>query len=185
MARTRYYRTKRVYPKQKWLPVNNEIVIGPFASLNANSYAVMYKILTQNEVRTTTDGGGNISGASIVKTGRFKFKGTVFQVAGADVTHLIGLAYIPEGYTIPQTSSSNDNIGECFFYRHPEWILAWTRMDYNNAAQRNEFSLSSKLKRNLNTGDQIIAFRICINRATSGQPVSSVVGTVSYVCRTN
>ena len=56
-------------------------------------------------------------------------------------------------------------------------------MDYNNAAQRNEFSLSSKLKRNLNTGDQIIAFRICINRATSGQPVSSVVG--NYVCRTN
>lgn len=183
--RRRYYRVKKTYPKQKWLPVNNEIVIGPFQNLNANSYAVMYKIVTQNATRTIADGGGNISNASIIKTGRFRFKGTIYEVAGNNVTHLIGLAYIPEGYTIPQTSSSNDNIGECFFYKHPEWILCWTRIDYNNAAQRNEYSLSSKLKRNLNTGDQIIAFRIGINRSTAGQAVSSIVGTISYVCRTN
>lgn len=182
--RKRYYRSRRVYPKQKWLINNNEItVLG--SSLPANSYQLRFEPITQNPSRTESSGAGNTSSASILKVGRFRFNGYI--TSSDNLTkYIIGISYIPEGYTLTaNTNVSRNNLGDCFFYKHPEWVLAWTRMDYNSATE-NEVRLYSKLKRNLNSGDGIILFVIAINNSTSDSTFSyPVQGTVSYVCRTN
>lgn len=184
--RRRYYRVKKTYPKQKWLPVNNEIRVNGY-SLNPSSYVLRYEIITQNETRTNTSGGGNVSAASIIKTGRFKYKGLIASSSG-NISYIVGISYIPEGYVLnSNTSVSLGSLGECFFYKHPEWVFAWTRLDYNTTSQSNEIRLSSRLKRNLNSGDQVVFFVIAINNMTGSSSVSTsdVQGTVSYVCRTN
>lgn len=185
--RRRYYRVKKVYPKQKWLPVNNEVNIASDSNLGYGGFKVTVQPITENPSRNTANGEGNVSSASILKCGRFRFKGIIDSLnTTSDVNYIIGISYIPEGYIINQNSTSVDSLGETFFYRHPEWILAWTRMDYANDSQNNEIRLFSKLKRNLNSGDQIVVFRIAINRSTSSSlSVSAIRGTVSYVCRSN
>lgn len=186
MRRRNYYRVKKVYPKQKWLPVNNEIRVNGY-TVNPTSYVLRYEIITQNETRTNNSGGGNVSAASIIKTGRFNYRGIIYSTSSS-VSYIVGISYIPEGYILnSNTSTSQSQLGECFFYKHPEWVFAWTRLDYNTTSQSNEIRLSSRLKRNLNSGDQVIFFVIAINNSTGSSSVSTsdVQGTVSYVCRTN
>lgn len=185
MARRRYYRVRRVYPKQKWLPVNNEVGVDEFASLQAGNYVVTIQPITENSTRTLSSGAGNVSSATIVKIGRVRYKGVISGSTSLGLSYIIGIAYIPEGYIINQTSASIGSIGETFFYKHPEWIMCWTRTDYVSTGQGNEISMSSRLKRNLNSGDQIVMFRIAINTQGNGQNASAVRGTVTYVCRTN
>lgn len=185
MRRRNYYRVKKVYPKQKWLINNNEITILN-GSLNQNSYVLRFEPITQNPTRTTESGAGVTSSATVIKVGRFRYNG-VINLNYSNVNYIIGIAYIPEGYTLTtNTSISKNQLGECFFYKHPEWVLAWTRMDYISNSQENEIRLYSKLKRNLNSGDGIVLFMIGINNSTTETTFTSQLqGTVSYVCRTN
>lgn len=187
MARRRYYRSRRVYPKQKWLPVNNELGMNGLEIVAASTFVTTTQPITENSSRNITDGGGNVSSATIIKVGRFRIKGVLsVSSTGIGVSYIIGIAYVPEGYSINQTASDIGNLGNTFFYKHPEWIMCWTRLDYTNASQGNEFSLSSRLKRNLNTGDQIVVFRIAVNSSTnSSTSVSPIRATISYVCRSN
>lgn len=184
MARRRYYRSRRTYSKQKWLPVNNEVPVNG-NTVTSGSIRILYNTVTQNNTRTGSNGQGNISSASIIKVGRFKYKGLIqTSTLNYPLTYIIGLSYLPEGYDLGSVYSF-DNVGECFFYRHPEWLLCWTRLDYNNSTQNNEIRLGSRLKRNLNSGDSIIVFVIAMNYGTQDTGTSNVTGTVSYVCRNN
>lgn len=188
MARRRYYRARRVYPKQKWLPVNNELGMNGSDALPGAAFIITTQPITQNTSRNIDDGGGNVSSATIIKVGRVKIKGVITSstTTGIGMSYIIGIAYIPEGYAISQTANGLGSLGTSFFYKHPEWIMCWTRMDYSNAGQGNEFSLSSRLKRNLNTGDQLVVFRIAVNsNASDPLPVSAIRATISYVCRSN
>lgn len=187
MARRRYYRVKKVYPKQKWLPVNNEVALASVDTLNLGAYVVTVQPITENPTRNTTSGEGNVTSATILKVGRFKLKGIISgpNTNNSQTSYIIGVAYIPEGYSVDQSIQVNATLGTTFFYRHPEWIICWTRMDFISNSQGNEFSLSSRLKRNLNSGDQIVVFRIAINASTAAQSASPIRATISYVCRAN
>ena len=124
MARRRYYRVRRVYPKQKWLPALNELnLIG--GTLPASQYVIRYYPLTENPSRTTDSGSGNISSATILKVGRFRFKGVMINPNTVGANVIVGIAYIPEGYTINIAGSPNGDIstlGLTFFYKHPELV---------------------------------------------------------------
>lgn len=182
--RRRYYRVKKTYPKQKWLINNNEIVINGM-TVNAGNYVLLYEPITQNPSRTLTSGAGTQTSASILKTGRFRFNG-VFNSAATYINYIVGISFIPEGYTITaNTNVDVSTLGECFFYKHPEWLLSWKRLDYSASNQINEFSLSSRLKRNLNSGDGIVFFVIAVNKTNTNVQISNIDGTVSYVCRSN
>lgn len=185
MARRRYYRVRKVYPKQKWLPVNNEMTILGGTVLSG-SYKITMGILTQNATRTDSTGGGNITSASITKCGRFKFKGVLIGNTIAGLNTIVGISYVPEGYPLDNDASlAVDTLGNSFFYKHPEWILCWTRLDFTAASQSNEVRLSSKLKRNLSSGDRIVLFKIDVNNTNTDTSIYPLIGTVSYVCRTN
>ena len=192
MARRRYYRSRRTIPKQKWLTNMCNISINSVSAQATSiggglSYLYTTDIITNTSNVTATYNGATVNGtnASILKTGRWKCKGVI--VSGFEaLNYMIGLMYIPEGYTL-----SNSTLYEngTIIYKHPEWLLCWKRFDYSNAGQSNDFSLSSRLKRNLNSGDKIVMFLLANN--SSGSPVninastSLLRATVTYVCRSN
>ena len=192
MARRRYYyRTRRTVPKQKWLTnmcaVNINSVSGQVTTIG-NSYSYIYStdIIRNTSNKVVSPDTTIYTNATILKTGRWKCKGIISSGFEA-FNYLVGLMYIPEGYTITNTSTTIDY--QTVIYQHPEWVLCWKRFDYTNAGQSNEFSLSSRLKRNLNSGDRVIMFLLINN--SSGNPVNIVASTnllratVTYVCRSN
>lgn len=184
MPRRHYYR-RTVRPKQKWAVNMVDCVISAISvNLNAGDAAVFKNTVCKNSTRIEESASYLTSSAQILKTGMFKFKGVIPNVA-ANVNYLIYICYVPEGYPHENNLGSQD--GHDIFYRHPEWVLAWTRKDYVSIEQNNEVYLSSRLKRNLSTGDEIqvriIFYSPTALNLTSGTPL--LRGTASYCCRAN
>lgn len=184
----RYSRSKRVYPKQKWSINATEVNLSlrNVASANFSNNTVN---LAVNPSRTSASGATQTNGTSILKVGRFKFRGVLNVAAPNYCSVLAFIAYVPEGYSINTTNGITiENIGQQLFYQHPEWVMAWTRKDYVSAEQSNEISLTTRLKRNLNPGDSIIMCCMVINTSTGqsgGQGNSTLTGTCQYVARLN
>lgn len=186
MARRRYYRSKVTRPK--W-SINTIDMNADVAAQQAN------RALEFNNVIITNPAGGSLTGASpIIKTARFRVKGVISPYQDddenpafpSDSSFIIAVMYIPEGTTIASNPTSAGDITGYNFYRHPEWVMGWVRMDYTALAQRNEFSISSRLKRNLNRGDSIQLITIFANKnASLAAPSFKIHASASYVCRTN
>lgn len=157
MARRRYYRSRRTVPRQKWLTNMCDVRIetGSDSTVIGSGVTVLFTadIITNesNQNGTTNGNAGLTSNATILKTGRWKCKGVITGIYATN--YIIGMMYVPEGYNTNETSGI---ISQSVVYRHPEWVLAWKRVDYTDASQSNEFSLSSRLKRNLNSGDKVV-----------------------------
>lgn len=119
-----------------------------------------------------------------MKTGRFKFKG-IIPASNNQFSYTVFIAYVPEGFSVTQGAVNDQNI----FYQHPEWVIGWTRKDYYTNSQSNEISITSRLKRNLNTGDQIVIFCMVNNTGDDEHnftgPVFVLQGVLSYCCRAN
>ena len=136
-----------------------------------------------NPSRTRSTGDANNVSAAILKAGRIRFKGVISSSMTAGQSALIFLAYLPELITASFTDRNYAEIGSTLFYSHPEWIMAWTRVDYTNAAQRNEVSLYSRLKRNLNPGDKLSLCVMNINPTSTAVSQIDIVGTTTYVVK--
>lgn len=189
MARRRYYYRRVVRPKQKWAINNVDVRISSSAvTVSGNGNAFFYQTVVGNLSRVQTGSGqaalAVASSAQILKCGRFKLKGCLPNSLNY-FSYTVFIAYVPEGYTLNQGYVTDQNI----FYQHPEWIIGWTRKDYVNSNQSNEISITSRLKRNLNTGDGIIVGVIVTNSTATESNLNNVTallqGTLSYCCRAN
>lgn len=94
----------------------------------------------------------------ILKVGNIKLQGDATYTSGSgSVTNpalILMVFYLPEG--IAMNDSTAGNVAA----QHPEWIMAWKMIDVqvgSGVVPASSFSVSSRLKRNLNSGD-----RICI-----------------------
>ena len=154
----RYYRrryTRVVKPKKKW--GSNMIgvemnVVNSGQTITGGYHAVT---LATNKTETTSPT------PVIVKTGNFKVQGDLhYTGSGTSVGHpsaMLYVVFVPQGME-PTTYAAASSL----IANHPEWILAWRFLESNivNAAgivDTNRFSFSSRLKRNLNSGDSILA----------------------------
>lgn len=160
MAR-RYYkkRTVVVRPKKKW--ATNFTTLGEPTTKTLNLTPGQVNTLTFNNILVQNTAQTASPTPVIVKTGNFKVKGDMklsfIQASGTQSSSMtscvIYIMYIPEGITASATLIS----------AHPEWIMAWSPVDINmdvvsstmNIQNVNKFSFSSRLKRNLNSGDRI------------------------------
>lgn len=111
----------------------------------------------------------------IIKAGNFKVQGDGFFIATATTQVALSLyiIYLPEGLSPPDATSYQAVISA-----HPEWVLAWKFISANRifpaagasaTDQSLTFSMSSRLKRNLNSGDRIVL----VGLATAGSGLSS------------
>lgn len=144
MARYYKYRrtfVKKVYPRKRWASCMKtgllDITIQP---------GTLAGVAVADICKNAAD--GNTPNPVIVKFGRFKMKGDLrysASAARAVSSCMIYILYVPEGVVINQN----------FVMQHPEYLLGWTCLSLESGGS---FSLSSGLKRNLNSGDKIQAF---------------------------
>ncbi len=158
MARRRYFRyyPRRTVAKKKWA---SNIVNGTVSSSG-------FSLLAQNSSQTTSPT------PVIVKCGNFKVQGDVMvQTSGSSssarpVPLVFYILFVPEGV----------GISDSLVTTHPEWIMGWTVIDASiiNSAQGsttsgNRFSITTRLKRNLNSGDSIVAILQSRDSAATAQ----------------
>lgn len=128
----------------------------------------------RNQVGTVTLVENSASTATptpvILKVGNFKVQGdAAFITSGTGRVGLsIYIMYVPEGIA-PTDAAAYQNM----ISAHPEWILAWKYISANASSggeESNSYSFSSRLKRNLNSGDKVmlIAFAAASANLTRG-----------------
>lgn len=162
MPRRRYYRRYyKVTPKKKWA---SNIVQGTVTSSN---YQTVVINSTQTSAPTPT----------IVKCGNFRVQGDV-RVAytgstpGRVASVNFFLMFVPEGVTVTDSLIGN----------HPEWIMGWTAIEWSGVTSEsastwgNKFSVTTRLKRNLNSGDRVV----CILQSLDASVTASAVYTIQY-----
>lgn len=184
MTKRRYYRSRRTYPKQKW-SINLSNVASTVPAANANTYSIQQINVIDNPSRTDAAGAALFASSAILKVSRIKFKGVISSAMQAGQSVIVALMYLPELINAAGASVAMNQIGSTAFYCHPEWIMAWNRIDFTNAAQRNEINLTTKLKRNLNPGDKISLIVINVNYAATAGSAIDIAGTCQYVCKNN
>ncbi len=141
----RYYKyrrsyVKRVYPRKRWASnifTKNMLLTIDSGSKSTWASTVLCDNATQNNTPTPV----------LVKFGRCKIKGDIRTDVASNNNFVSGIMYIvyyPEGFTN----------GPDLITQHPEYIIGWTQISLDSG---NTFSFSSTLKRNLNSGDKILA----------------------------
>lgn len=171
MARRRWYRRyPRVVPaKKKWasnIRSGEMVAEAPGVVLGENS--------AQSSNPTPT----------IVKVGNYKVQGDIsasISVGSAHVSGTLFLTFVPEG-VLASTFTNTDVIQ--LVSRHPEYIMAWTGLDLapvtaGGITSGTKFSLSSRLKRNLNSGDRVM---LLLYNSTSSIPITVNYTATYFTC---
>lgn len=150
--RRRYTRTIVRAPKKRW--ASNIIELSGTPERDTNGQFSYYKTLAVNKSE------GSAPSPVIVKTGNFKvqFDLNINVAASGLVDCKAFILYLPQGMLSEPYNYTN-------LYpviaNHPEWIIAWRQLDFGNAnaagtIDTSVVKFSSRLKRNLNTGDTVI-----------------------------
>ncbi|AXV43455.1 putative capsid protein [Porcine serum associated circular DNA virus 1] len=139
----RYYKyrrsyVKKVYPRKRWcsnLKSGTLVLTLPTTGTSANG---TYDVCSNSA-------NGAVPNPVIVKFGRFKIKGDVrysSSIAGSITSGMLYVVFVPEGNVLNYD----------LIQYHPEYILGWTYLSMDSG---NSFTITSPLKRNLNSGDKI------------------------------
>ena len=151
MARfRRRYRTIIRAPKKKW--ATNIINFNKATTGTATQQFATVQLVTNSTQPSSPT-------PVIVKTGNFKIQGDVYVVpgtSGAQTEVSLYVVYVPEGVTMNDAAGAQNLI-----LAHPEWIMAWKFVNANRTTtttpeNTETFSFTSRLKRNLNSGDSIV-----------------------------
>lgn len=128
-----------MYPRKRWASniKSDELSMGLTTS---TSTVFTDTILCKNSVQT------ELPTPVILKFGRLKLQGDV-RFSATNVSQftscMIYCLFVPEGSTPSISLISN----------HPEYLLGWTSVSLDSGST---FSLTSSLKRNLNSGDSVV-----------------------------
>lgn len=183
MPRRRYF-YRRTKPKQKW-SINTNTYVAAVNGANAQCFSITSVPIVSTPSRNNNAGNPVSSATVISKVSHVKIKGVIVSGMTAGQTVLLALMYIPELINTDVQNGAMAAQGQTVFYSHPEWLMAWSRMDYTNAAQKNEFSLTTRLKRNLQPGDKIALVCYNINNSAGAVGQIDIATTASYCVRTN
>lgn len=155
----RYYKYKRyykkVFPRKRWASNIKSDTLD--MTLNTGSTSIFKEtLLCRNSVQTSQPT------PVILKFGRLKIKGDI-RFSATNVAQftscMIYCVFVPEGSTLNINLISN----------HPEYLLGWTSVSLDSGST---FSLTSTLKRNLNSGDSIALLWSIDTTQTPSQNIS-------------
>lgn len=170
----RYYRrryTRVVKPKKKWASNLRDIDIKHSTTAGNTNKGGYCQVLcvNSNEVTGST---ATAPTPTIIKTGNYKVQcDCLFTATAAESPNMelvLYIMYLPEGvFTDVQIPSMNYTTLKGIVTKHPEWILAWRQFDSGHFLTQNPMNVervqfSSRLKRNLNSGDSVCAVLLAI-----------------------
>lgn len=179
----RYYRkrsyTRVVRPKKKWA-TNIVNLFNNDATFGTDGTFIIPKLIASNKKEDTAPS------PVIIKTGNFKvqFDLTVNVGAAGVVAATAYIIFIPEGY-VTDTASVTAAQWSTIIESHPEWLLLWRELDLSNAnaagsVDTSIIRASSRLKRNLNSGDKIYFVLLGSGDFTGVQTRASLRGACQY-----
>ena len=165
----RYYRSykKNYVPKQKWAPFMNDLVPAVF-DIAAQQISGNFVSLVTNSTEAATPT------PTILKVKHLKVSLDFYINSTTIRNGFMTILFVPQGYNI--------TAGIC--NTHPEWVMSWRNVPNDIAAGNHSFMLTTKLSRNLNSGDKIVAYFNFYNDGSSPVPVH-VSGKFSGVVRNN
>lgn len=191
----RYYRSKRTYyrryNKKKWTPYNSEVTVSPpAAALNSgyvleNAANCIYG--ASNSLGTYAQASDALSAVNYYAC-RCRFKGVLSTTTGTGVNYIVYLCYIPNAVTVDSGTNplQDANLRQAYFYLHPEYILAWTRIDYiSSSGDTGEVNLYSRIKKRISPGDRLAVVVLARNNGSQSSSLSVLQGTFSCYLRTN
>lgn len=189
MPRRRYYR--RVYrvaaPKKKWASDIGQGILSIQEQEQSGTGPGGYVTIASNKVCGNSE-SGVFPTPVILKVGNFKTQidGSVEGVMDPMRSVVLYLMFIPEGVDPTAVYTTNLGTKQSIADKHPEWIMGWKRIDVNtsysgapqagNLVSMSPTSFTSRLKRNLNSGDSI--YFVLVSKkdmATSGSSSSYTV----------
>lgn len=143
----RYSRGSR--PKRKWSPT---LVQGsPFINVPGQNFGFASAVLCGNSANV----GTTVPVSTIIKVKNFKIVFDITAIGNGNVRNFfVSLLYVPQGFTVSADTA----------LQHPEWLLSWRTIDCTptngttGAIQLQNVQMSSRLARNLNSGDTIQLF---------------------------
>lgn len=159
MARYRRYRRTIVRaPKKKWasnmIPISSNLTNVNISTDPQNPHYVLFgtALLAENKTETTSPT------PVIIKTGNFRAQIDAWGSLTSTSPMVVYIVYIPEGFGIDAAGATIAMIRA-----HPEWVMGWKIGDasgwYATSGQADidfaKLTVSSRLKRNLNSGDKI------------------------------
>lgn len=157
----RYYR--KVFPRKRWasnIKSENLNLDLPTSETSAVSTSFLCKNTFQTNTPTPV----------ILKFGRVKIKGDI-RMPNDNVAKftscMVYCVFVPEGNVLTVD----------FISKHPEYLLGWTAVSLDSGST---FSLTSTLKRNLNSGDQI---QLLFNIEATTNPSSIVTYNIFYTAQ--
>lgn len=170
----RRYRTIVRAPKKKWASnIQQEII--QTTGTATKQYGVKTLVQNSSELSSPTP--------VILKTGNIKIQGDYRVLASTTQGHTdvsLYVMFVPQGFGITEAAAA-----EAIVSNHPEWIMAWKYLGVNQVSSTkvencDSFSFSSRLKRNLNSGDTIQL--ICIARGYDMTGVSVNYAAQYWTC---
>nr|WCR62289.1 MAG: capsid protein [ssDNA virus sp.]WLW36776.1 capsid protein [ssDNA virus sp.] len=151
---------------KKWSPVLKSQAVSQNVTAGGQLFQVVSLCANSSNIETAPT-------ATIIKCGNFKIVGDVNVSQSFNASGRMFCMYIPQGYTPEDTTPTE----------HPEWILCWRGFEPGVSGLQT-FSMQSKLKRNLNSGDKVILLIEATNYSSTTANVAVSV-TASYVCCAN
>lgn len=151
--------------------VNNGSIAVSAGTAETPSYSFSSMSLCSNSTNT-----GSAPTATVIKCGNFKLW---LDLVGAGIS--VSAPIFAKVYVMFKPQSMV--VDGLYPVNHPEYIMAWRSVELSNAGLQN-VSIQSKLKRNLNSGDSVVALVVIQNYSTL-EPQVNVGVNCSYVCCNN
>lgn len=192
----RYRRYKRTYyRRKKWTPYNSEVGVDTTATGTGNIVSIAdgyYKETTNTAVfgsSNSIDGSAaptNAVSAINYYVCRCRYKGVFNDALSAGFSYIVYLGFVPNAVDISQQAQPVTGLANTFFYRHPEYILAWTRLDnIAGTGDTGEISLYSRITKRIAPGDRVVIGVLSRNMSGDQAALAKLQGTFSCYLRTN
>lgn len=186
----RYSRRRRTYyRKKKWTAYSSELTINAAGgALAASSFVELGQTGVYGSSNSLNNDGTAVAPVSAINyyACRCRFKGVLGGTFTAGMSYIVYIAYVPNAVTIDASVYQNTSLANSFFYKHPEYVLAWNRIDYiADTGDTGEISLYSRITKRVSPGDRIGVYVLARNSTTNAINTVAVQGTFSCYLRTN
>lgn len=165
-------------PRVKWSPHMETIADTLNVPANA-TYAYYPHVICANA------GDSHLPTVPVVQVTRINFQGHLAQNQASGEWYLYYI-FVPEGI---DTTLSTWAAWQAYINAHPEYIMARTigSSDFSsNGNTTTTLRLSTRMKRNLNSGDQVIALFVWNVLYSSQNPLNlPIQGQISYYTKVN
>lgn len=186
----RYSRRRRTYyRKKKWTAYSSELTVNSAGgALAASSFVELGYTGIYGSSNSLNNDGTAVAPVSAINyyACRCRFKGVLGGTFTPGMSYIVYIAYVPNAVTINNAVQQNTSLANSFFYKHPEYVLAWNRLDYiTDTGDTGEVSLYSRITKRVAPGDQIGVFLLAKNSTANAINTVAVQGTFSCYLRTN